>query len=156
MKPDPADHLRIIHRVINQMGITGDMAEEAYSESLVIITQASQSFDPNKNVPVANWLAKNIHWSLKRWLWQQHRQQNVFKYIQDNQYAKEDANYMEIHTQLSETVAKAKEILTKEEYFCVMAKAFGYKGKELAKILNTSEVQISRIRQMAIKKLKKL
>jgi len=66
MQPNPADHLALIHRVINQMGISENERDEAFSESLVAITEAAQSFDPTKG-SVAGWLARNIRWSIKTW-----------------------------------------------------------------------------------------
>jgi len=154
MQPDPVDHLPLINHVIKQMGLKGDIAEEAFSESLVIITKASQTYDPNQNVPVANWLAIKIRWSLKRWLW---KQRQVTDHLPLYEALIENSNnQIDNSIELKETIAKAQSLLTPEEYFCIIADAFGYQGRELARRLNISEVQVSRIKKRARIKLAKL
>lgn len=147
MQPDPGEHIPLIYRVINQMGLKGDIADEAFSEGLVILTKASQSFDSSKNIPVANWLAMKIRWSLKKWLWQYRRPityiGNYYQYIET----------IDFKVELDETLEIAKTILTNEEYLCLIGEALGLKGYEIAKQIQKSNAQVTRIKQRAIRKI---
>lgn len=151
MGVDASQHLALINRVISQMGLRGDVAEEAFSEGLVIITEASQKFDPNKQVPVANWLALNIRWSLRNWLRKQHLaisiESSTGGFIDDK--ASADNGF-----ELKETLARIETLLSQEERFIVLASAIGYSGEEIAHVLKIAPSWVSRLKKRAQRKIK--
>lgn len=166
---DPAQHLALAHRVIGQMGLYGDMKEEAYSESLVLITEAAQSFDPSKGVPVAAWLAKNIRWGLATWISKQKttysidsptfqkgiERENGFPIIPTPLQAREASEEaISRRIELSDLLGRMQVLLTSDERLVLLYHAVGYKGIEIAKMSGMSPVQISLLKTAAQKKLR--
>lgn len=147
MEIDASPHLPLIHRVIGQMGLQGDEKEEAFSEALVAIVEAAKKYDPNRNVPLANWLAKNIRWSIANWLDRQHYTVQMPMTIEAPKVGLSDV------AELNEVLAKARAVLTPQEHQILMATAYGYKGIEIAKALGISTGQVSWIKTTAQKKM---
>lgn len=145
---DPSAHLALINRVANQMNLYGDMREEAFSEGLVLITEASQSFDPAKG-PLVNWLANNIRWGLMRWIARQKETLPINKRIATPQKPVEYA------LELAEAVNLARKTLTPTEYEVLMYNALEYKGVSIARKLGISPVQVSRLKKRAQEKMRK-
>jgi RNA polymerase sigma factor (sigma-70 family) len=146
---DPSPHIPLIHRVIGQMGLKGDLAEEAFSESLVTITEAAQSFDPDKGVPLANWLARNIRWGISHWLTKQ-RGEIPLEFLPEPPLAPES-----MRLELKEVLRRADKILAPKEKLILMAIALGYSGAEIAKELEMTPVRITVITQSIQKKLRR-
>lgn len=146
---DPSQHLRLIHRVIRQMNLYGDLAEEAYSESLVTIVEASKTYDAEKG-PLASWLANNIRWSIRSWIARQNRFSAQYLYADV-----EDTRFDFSSVEVDELVAKMKHILTDTEFKVLVLTAVGYSGKEIEQKLSMSAVQITRTKQKARMKMEK-
>lgn len=140
------DHLKLIHRVINQMGLYGDTAEEAYSQGLVAIVEAGNSYDKNKG-PLANWLANNIRWSINGFL---RKQKYCVSFPITIEYPRE---VIESTTNFNELVLEMSKRLTKIENTVLALTALGYSGVEISKKLRVSSVQITRIKIKARAKL---
>lgn len=143
---DPSEHIRLIYRVINQMGIKYSDKDEAFSEGLVALTEAAQTFDPERNVPVAAWLARNIRWSLKTW-----RANQYWSYqIPVQAEAKESVDY---RTEFNEVLKKLSSVLSPREQLILLATALGYNGVEVAKFLHLEPMAVSRRKAKIRKKL---
>ena len=162
---DPAKHLPLIHRVINQMHLYGDLKEEAYSEGLVVIAEAAKEYDPSKGVPVAHWLAKNIRWGLATWITKQREtvsldrprgpnNKSLYDVPKEALAAPQDA--LSGRTELTELLGRMQQILTQDERLVLLYSAAGYKGIEIAKMSGMSPVQVSLLKTSAQKKLKEL
>lgn len=147
---DPSEHLKLIHRVIHQMGLHGDEAEEAYSESLVAITTAAQTYDPGKGVPLANWLAKNIRWGIQNW---RHKQRPSYP-IMDVVETPRDV--LSARTDFKAVLTQVEKLLTPLERQVILAGAWGYSGKEIARALKITEVEVSRAKTRARAKLEQI
>lgn len=176
---DPSPHLALIHRVVNQMGIVGSDKEEAFSEGLVAITVAAQKYDPKRGVPLANWLAKNIRWSLQNWRSEQRRRSdfeaphatsqvlvhNVMESAGTSAVGPSTARYirglsaatvtsLENHIALREAFVKMNEILTPLERNVIILHAMDIPGIEIAKRLGITTVTVSRTKNKAQAKLR--
>lgn len=149
MEPDASRHIGLIHHVVRQMGLRGDAAEECFSEGLVALTVACQNYNPDKGLPLAHWLARNLRWSLLNWINQQKRQS--LSVYPDKKVEPDTAQE---RLELKEAVLVAHNLLTPQEQLVVLGKAYGYKGIELAKALHCSEGQISKLHQRGVEKLK--
>lgn len=147
---DPAQHLPLIHRVIGQLHLYGDMKEEAFSEALVSITEAAQTYDPSKGVPVAHWLAKNIRWSLATWIAKQ--KATVELPVKTPVRASEEA--LSARTELNLLLTRMKDLLSQDERLVLLYSAAGYKGIEIAKMSGMSPVQVSLLKTAAQRKLR--
>lgn len=145
---DAGEHLRLAHRVIGQMGLRGDIAEEAFSESLVLITEAAISYDESRNVPLANWLARNIRWGISKWL---DKQKPVMHMEEDFVFPERTENFTKV-IEYRELLGRLSK-LTLMERTVVLSEAFGYKGIEVAKRLGISPVSVSKIKRRARRKL---
>jgi RNA polymerase sigma factor (sigma-70 family) len=145
---DPGEHLRLLSRVVGQMHFQGDDVEEAWSEGLVAITEAAKSYDPGKG-PVANWLARNIRWSLSTW--RSNRRYTINMPV-DLEYPREDAISK---AQFNELLHLMRENLTVIEQKIMFMTAVGYNGKEIAIHLKLEEMAVSRAKRKAREKLKK-
>lgn len=168
MSVDAGQHLGLIHHVIKQMGITGSEAEEAYSESLVTIVVAAKEYDPSRNVPLANWLAKNIRWRIQNMRAAQHptvplevitgihKQTNPHFRSAQNAVIEPSREGMLGVMEYKEVLTRIDELLTTEERQVILAGAVGFKGIEIAKALKISPVQVSRIKTRALEKLKEI
>lgn len=141
-------HIPLIYRVIGQMGLKGDTAEEAFSEGLVAITIASTTFNPDKDVPLANWLAMNVRWSLRRWIAKQH--QNI-----PLEYLPSEPEHPEIPIEFNEVIDKMQSVLSEKERKVLLAHAYGFTGKRISEVMKISEKQVTQIKQRAQRKLKK-
>lgn len=142
-------HLGLIRRVISQMGLRGDVADEAFSHSLVTVVEASRTFDPARNVSLAWWLGKNIRWSINHWLAAQHARPTVpFESVSEPVLEPSEAA-LELH----EALIRVKAILTPNELHVTLGLALGYNGNELSKKLGVSPAQISRFKNSARRKL---
>lgn len=174
---DPSEHLPLIYRVINQMGIAD--REEAFSEGLVAITVAAQEFDPARGVPLANWLGKNIRWSLQNWQQKNRRRasqeapheisravvHNVMESEQDVHVGASTLKFMqgagrdsvvslENHIALREAFAKISEILDELERNVLLLHALSWPGIKIAKHLGISPVAVTRTKARAQKKMR--
>lgn len=145
---DASQHLPLIYRVIGQMGLTGDLAEEAYSESLVTITKAAKSYDPSYGVPVAHWLARNIRGGIQNWL----RKQRRTAVLEPAIAAAVDVTSARI--ELNEVLVRVNKLLTPEERKVIIMTAIEYRGVEIAKKLGMTTVQVHRLKRSAQKKLR--
>lgn len=145
---DPSDHIKLIYRIINQMGLKGDNAEECFSESLVTITKAAQDYDPDKGVPVANWLAMNIRYGILNWLNAQHPTVRLLPSVQLQR------NPSNGRTELNEVLGRVKTLLTDEERRIILATALGFTGKEIADALGVSPVEVFRKKKKIRLKIK--
>lgn len=151
--PDASLHLGLLGHVIRQMGLRGDLAEEAYSEGLVTLTVACQNYDEARGLPLAHWLARNVRWSILNWMNKQH--QEIPYALQSGVVVEPiERSNTEVTVLLKEVITVAKEILQPQEFLAVMGKAYGYKGKELARAMNCSQGQVSKLQQRGIRKLK--
>ena len=130
------------------MGLRGDTAEEAFSESLVIITEAAMSYDPRHNVPLVNWLGRNIRWGLYKWLDKQHPAVNIDDTMPLRAREESFSKVIE-YRELLDRLAR----LTELERTVLLAEAFGWKGVEVARKLGISPVRVSKIKHRARKKL---
>ena len=149
---DPAQHLPLVHRVIGQMHLYGDMKEEAFSEGLVAITEAAQTYDPSKGIPVAHWLAKNIRWSLATWITKQKATVELKTNAAIAHQGSEKA--LSARTELALLLGRMQELLTQDERLVLLYHAAGYKGIEIAKMSGMSPVQVSLLKTAAQKKLR--
>lgn len=145
MGVDPSEHLNLVRRVIRQMGLQGDDAEEAFSESLLTITEAAQKYDPSRSVPLANWLARNVRWGIINWM----RRTRTWYPIPDAQPARDTFENSEYVNELLELLRK----LTPREQYVLVASAAGYTGKEIAKRMGISATKVSEIKYEAKVKL---
>lgn len=134
--------------MINQIGLNPDQADEAFSESLVTITEAAQSYDPSKGVPLANWLAQNIRWGIYHWLNKQRITIPLEALVEEPEAAENS------YTELKEVLQKAEKVLNEKEKQVLMGIALGYKGREIAKALGIHPVMVTVIKQRVQKKLK--
>lgn len=148
MEIDAGEHIPLIYRVIHQMGLSPDQAEEAFSESLVTITEAAKTYDPSKNVPVANWLAQNIRWGIYRWLGQQ-KPLIPLEFLPEEPHAAENAS-----AELKEVLRKADKVLDKREKLVLMGLALGYSGREIATAMGINPVMVTVIKQRVQRKLR--
>jgi RNA polymerase sigma factor (sigma-70 family) len=132
------------------MGISENERDEAFSESLVAITEAAQSFDPTKG-SVAGWLARNIRWSIKTW--QLKQMYNWQHQIPVTVEAKDDLADRVAYNDLLRLMDKE---LTARQRTILLATAAGYKGKEIAAALQVGEMTIVRERRKAQTRLREL
>ena len=146
---DTAQHLPLIHRVIKQLNLYGDMKEEAFSEGLVLITEAAKSYDPSREVPLANWLAKNIRWGLATWI----TKQKATVELPATMPLEGAQRALSARTELTLLLARMQELLTPQERAVILYSAAGYKGIELAKLTGLTPVRISNIKKAAQRKL---
>lgn len=176
---DPSPHIPLIYRVINQMGIEGSDKEEAFSEGLVIITRAAKKYDPSRGVPLANWLGKNLNWSLRNWRSEQRRIANFEAPTETSQVimyglyesslqssvglstlkqirnlATSTVTSLENHVTLREALDNMPKILSKLECSVILLHALDVSGLDIANILNISAVAVSRIKKKAQAKLR--
>lgn len=152
---DASQHIRLIYRVVGQMGLTEDDAEEAASEGLVALTKACQSFDKNRGVPLASWLAKNIRWSINNMRKRNSRILGRAVELKPD-FASVTSSIDGSKTELTELIRQAERILTPVELQIIMAGAWGYKQSEIAKKLNMSPVAVFRAKKKARAKLEKI
>lgn len=136
---DASEHLRLISRVIGQMGLYGDTAEEAFSEGLVHITIAAKSYDPTKGIPVPNWLARNIKWGILNWL----RTQRQAYPIKDTVY-EDKRPELQIKVEFNELLDKINSLLSERDKNILLATAAGYSGIDIAKRLGINSVAVHR------------
>lgn len=133
------------------MGLSGDEAEEVESECLVTLTKACQTYDASKGVPLANWLARNIRWSI-----QNMRRKNNRTLGRVVDFKSVTASLDDSGTELRALVAKAAQVLTPVELEIILAGAWGYKQSEIARKLNMSPVSVFRAKKKAREKLEKI
>lgn len=148
---DPAQHLPLIHRVIGQLHLYGDMKDEAFSEGLVLVTEAAQTYDPSKGVPIANWLAKNIRWGLATWISKQ-RYATPLPITTEASEGSEKA--LSARIELSNLLGRMQVLLSQDERLILLYHAAGYKGIEIAKMSGLSPVQVSLLKTAAQRKLR--
>lgn len=144
---DPTTHIPLIYRVIGQMGLTASEADEAFSIGLLAITEGSLSYDPERQVPLANWLALNIRTSIYNWRKKQRRTITSGLY---HLWPHKD----EQEISLSEVVRIAERILTEQEKIVLFGIAAGFKGYEIAEKLHVSQKRVSIVKKRAQEKLK--
>lgn len=149
-KVDASEHLGLIYRVVNQMGLRGDYAEEAISEGLVAITKAAQSFDPSREVPLASWLAKNLRWEIASWV----RKQRATVPLLPTMGLQTPRDVLSAHSNLTQVLIAAQKILTAKERKILLAVGMGYSSREISIALNLSESAINLIKFRARKKLR--
>lgn len=149
---DPAQHLPLIHRVIGQLHLYGDMKEEAFSEGLVLVTEAAQTYDPSRGVPVANWLAKNIRWGLATWIAKQKATVELKANAAIAQEGSQTA--LSARTELNLLLTRMRDLLSQDERLVLLYSAAGYKGIEIAKMSGMSPVQVSLLKTAAQRKLR--
>ena len=147
-KVDPSPHLPLINRVAGQIGLRGSVREEALSEGLVIITEASKTFDNSKG-PLVNWLANNIRWGLIKWLNQQKIEYPITKPIVASQ------DPFGAPLELKEAVDLAFRILTPTERIVLMYSALEYTGVAIADYLGVTPGHVSRIKKSAQEKMRR-
>lgn len=171
----------MIHRVIGQVGLRGDIADEAFSEGLVAIVEAAKTYDPSKG-PVAHWLASNVKWRI---LDVRNRELRFRGYpILNNQGNEAERGYTGFHTsgknagveielgtayldiedeidhtelsqELKEVLKLIDDVCSAREKQVILLTALGYKGTEVCKILHMTPVQVTRTKQSARTKLEK-
>lgn len=179
---DAGQHLPLINRVIGQIGLRGDLAEEAFSEGLVAITEAAQTYNPEKG-PLAHWLANNIKWRILDWRNREIGFRGVP--IMNNQGNETERGYTGFHTSgrmsldwdinigtshldiedetnHTELSNELKEVLRLIDLVCnarekqvMLLTAIGYKGSEICKLIGMTPVQVTRAKQSARMKLEK-
>lgn len=147
-KVDVTQHLPLISRVIGQMHLKADERDDAFSEGFLALVKASSTYDPSRNIPLANWLAKNIRWGILNW----RHKQGSFLYLTIPIEA--PRNTLEDKLSLSEAITKVEQLLNPTERYVVLQSAVGYKGTEIAEQLKISTVQVSRIKHAAQGKLR--
>lgn len=177
--PDPSPHLALIYRVAEQMGFKGSDKDEAFSEGLVAITVAAQKYDPARGVPLANWLGKNIRWSLQDWRANQRRRtefeapvpvsqaviHNVFESAHISSLGSSTVRHigtlnqasvaqLENHLALKEAWEAMPEILTPLERNVIIMHALEIPGVEIAEHLGITTVAVSRHKKRAQAKLR--
>lgn len=179
---DVGQHLPLIHRVIKQIGLQGDLAEEAFSEGLVAIVEAAQTYNPEKG-PLAHWLANCIKWRILD------TRKNELRYrgfpILNDHGAEGERGPTGFHTSgkfandtdidigtafldLEDTIdhgelsRELKEIMKAIDSECsprekqvIILTAVGYKGSEICKLIGMTPVQVTRAKQSARAKLEK-
>lgn len=146
---DAGEHIGLIPHVIRQMGLRGDLAEEAFSLGLVSITKAAKEYNPSRTQGnLANWLARNLRWDIQTMLQKQ-------KPIYPLETALESATMPESRvSDFNQVVRQAQEILTPTEHKVIMAVAYGYRNFEIARVLGLKAATISAIKRSAQIKLK--
>ena len=147
---DAGEHLGLIPHVIRQMGLKGDLAEEAYSEGLVSIVKAAKKFDPSKDKNgklLAAWLAKNLRWDIQNML-------AKVKPVQPLEVALESATMPQNdRSEFNQLVERAKKLLTPTEHKILMASAFGYRNEEIARALKIMPATVTALKRSARIKL---
>jgi len=145
------DHTPLIYRVIGQMGLSADEADEAFSEGLVSLASAQLSYDPQKAVPIASWLAMNIRWSLSNWVKKERiRRSRSFRL---EEIPEPTETRLSTLVEYSQVIAQVKSLLTDEEQLVILASACGFLGRELARHLGRSEAYVSEVKWQARQKL---
>lgn len=168
MAVDPSPHIPLIHRVINQMGIQGSDAEEAFSIGLVAITEAARTFNPLKSDPdkggieslLAAWLSKHIRWGIQNWRNQERKHQNFYFTTKDNgeeimTEPEDSRNTLEFSEELRETIALVQSLCDEIEQKVIISLALGYSGKEICQKFGMTPVQVTRAKHRAREKLEK-
>jgi len=151
MKPDPAEHLPLINRVITQLGLSEYERDEAFSEGLVAITEAAKTYDPDKG-SLAYWLARNIRWSIQSWQRKQmYNWQNVIP-----ETARMERDDLEHRVAYNDLLRLMDDNLTARQRVILLAQASGYEGKEIAKYLGVGEMTVVRDRRKAQAIMKEL
>jgi len=175
---DAGQHIPLINRVIGQMGLRGDAADEAFSEGLVGLVEAAKSYDPTRG-PLAHWLAKCIRWKIIN-LHNKERIHfgrpivNKFGNPEERGYTgfkvsgagkidigtahldiEDQQNYMQNRQELAELLVAMHEQLTELEYRILILGAMGYQGQEIAREFNLHPVAVSRAKKTARAKLEK-
>lgn len=166
MPIDPSSHIPLIYRVINQMAIPPTEEDEAFTVGLVSITEAACKYDPSKNVPIANWLGRNIRWSLQTWRKGLRNKNEHEAHIVYDAEGSADAlrrgfvteEYLaslypgaadpEAHVGLRDTFAAIRDLPTLQRAV-ILGTVLGYNGVELAEALKVTPVAISRARKKA-------
>ncbi len=180
---DAGQHLPLINRVIGQIGLRGDIAEEAYSEGLVAITEAAQTYDPAKG-PLAHWLANNIKWRILDWrnreigfrgvpIMNNHGPEGERGYTGFHTSGKgaltspeieigtafldveDEINHTELSHELREVLRLIELVCNAREKQVILLTAVGYKGSEICKLIGMTPVQVTRAKQSARMKLEK-
>lgn len=178
MPVDPSPHIPLIYRVCNQMGIHGTDAEEAFSLGLVAIVEAAIKYDPTRNVPVANWLARNIRWSLQSWRRDQRTRENyeapaevsaavIHNFAESSQGTSGTPNVTKLIGNTAKLSADNVSTFAGRQDLCeainslppverqvIIASIQGYSGLDISKALRITPVAVSRARTKAHAKLR--
>lgn len=150
MTIDASEHIRLVSRVIGQMNLRGDEAEEAFGEGQVALVKAAKSFNPAAGKPLANWLANNVRWDIKDW-----RRRQKYTLSLKNTYISQN-NQAVIRSEFAEIIEKMEKMLTPLEYQVILAGAWGYSGREIARTLEITPVKVSKTKKKAREKLEAL
>lgn len=168
MSVDPSPHIPLIHRVINQMGIQGTDAEEAFSIGLVAITEAARTFNPDRSDPakggldslLAAWLSKHIRWGIQNWRSQERKHQNFYFIVKEGgeeimNEPEDSKNTLEFSEEMRETLALVQSVCDETEQKVIISLALGYSGREICQKFGMTPVQVTRAKQRAREKLEK-
>ena len=151
MVADVSEHLPLLYRVIGQMGLSANEVDEAYSEGLVALTQAGNTYDPSRG-PLPHWLARNVRWNLLNWITSERRRQSHQFPIAPEAPLKA----LSRPEGFSLVIAQANAILSEEERLVTFALAWGYSGKEVARYLKRSPSYVTGVKQQARAKLRQI
>lgn len=142
------DNTPLIYHVIGQMGLRSNEVDEAFSEALVSLAKAEKSFNPDKGVPRANWLAMNVRWDLLIWAGYERRRQAATMSLESTEVP------FSAFMDFAHSMRQIRAQLTEEEFLVVSALAWGYTGGEVAKVLRRSQTYVSDVKASAQAKLR--
>jgi RNA polymerase sigma factor (sigma-70 family) len=129
------------------MGLSQNQEDEAFSEGLVALTEAAQTYDPSRNVPVAAWLARNIRWSIKSW----RLRQTYSQVIPIETQAKDD---MVSNAEFHEFLGQIQNLLNPRDQLILLATMLGYNGKEIGEFIGQDTMFVSRAKRRIRERLK--
>lgn len=152
MPVDAGEHLPLITRVIKQLDLRGDEADEAFSVGLVAITEAAIKYDPSRGAPIAHWLARNIRWSLNEW---RTSLRPVRQHAPMPEVVVSSRDTLTSRVEYMEAIA-CFEVLTDDEFTVMTRHLLGWSGNEIAEYMKISPGGVSKMRRRARLKLTEL
>lgn len=148
-----ADHIGLVHHVINRLGIPEYMRDEAYSEGLVVLAVAGTKYDPERGVPMGAFLAKRVRWGLKDWIDSEIKHRHLHE-LETANLTTNPSDAMEARRELDQLIHVAAKVLNIPEYTALLGMVYGAREPELSNVLKKNGAQLEALRMSARAKLK--
>lgn len=149
---NPDDHIGVLHHVVSKM--PSAMQDEAFSEGLVLLVEAAQSYNSKHGVPAHYWIAKKLRWGLLNWKWREIKRHGLNTELGEKEYSFASAH--EARVELERLVELAREFLDDREYLSVFGPAWGLHMKELSHLLKANPSQIMELQSTARTRIQEL
>lgn len=146
---EQVDLLGIIDRAIAKMPrIPPWLRDEAKSQALLDVTRSMRSFKPEKGVPLAAYLARDIRFCILNWQQREYKRTHleIGEWIPapDRGFGK---------FALEEVIEIAQKCLSRGEYVALIGSAVGFTTSELERAICPSEMSLRKLQRSAREKL---